>query len=277
MALAELVKRLFGFAPEVGEQPRPVNHHAARTEAGRWQKALSDFGYPYQLVSAGTIEATFRAEQELATQEGFSPIIIAPGLWNSTPISAEERTRRALASISERYDAAFGRAFLADRFSNMRRDLDSDPDAPDLHVFEDLQPVAASPRAPGLLLPRRYDPVERTMQPLEAVAIMRIPTAHSAWIPAYLDWGGWNAVPTPLEIAAVARHWAETHGATLVAMTSDQLEFAITKRPSSHSDAVALLKEHYAFAPDTYELDQDMLQQAAAELQVVDSWTFWWD
>jgi Domain of unknown function (DUF4253) len=114
------------------------------------------------------------------------------------------------------------------------------------------------------------------MSPPE-VAIMRIPTAHSYEVPIYLDWGGWNYCPWPLEIAAVGRHWSKTHGAELVGIKPDGLEFTISRKPANHREAVALLKEHLGFAPASEALDREMAEELAAELLVLDSWFFWWD
>ena len=60
-------------------------------------------------------------------------------------------------------------------------------------------------------------------------------------------------------------------------MGADKLEFSVTRRPANHAEAVALLKEHLSFAPGNAELDQDMLETAAAELRGSDYWFFWWD
>lgn len=267
----EIIKRIL-FQPRSSRtsSPLPVGAPA------RWEKALSDFGYPYQIVPGDKAEAAFKAEQQLGAEQGFSPILIVPGLWISQSLAAQKRAKQALASISERYNAAFGRAFLADRLANFHRALEHDPEV-DSRLFDVLQPVAAQAQPTGIMLLRQYNPSAHAMETVEAAALMRIPTPHAYWIPVYLGWGSWNAVPSPLEIAAVARHWGETYGVTLIAMTSDRLEFSVARKPATHQEAVALLKEHYCFAPDTYELDRSFLEQAAAELLVLDSWTFWWD
>lgn len=271
MNLFEIIKRLL-FQPRPSRTPSvlPVGATA------RWEKALSDFGYPYQIVSGDKAEAVFEAEKQFGAEEGFSPIIIVPGLWFSESIKAQRRAKQGLASISERYNAVFGKAFLADRLDGLYRAFEHDAEV-DSRLFDLLQPIAAQTQPTGIMLLRQYNPSARTMETVEVAALMRIPTPHAYWIPVYLGWGSWNSVPSPLEIAAVARHWGETYGATLIAMTSDQLEFSVARKPATHQEAVALLKEHYCFAPDTYELDRSYLEQAAAELLVLDSWTFWWD
>lgn len=266
----EIIKRLLQPRSSRTRSLLPIGARA------RWEKALSDFGYPYQTVPGDKAEAVFKAEQLLGAEQGFSPILIVPGLWFSESITAEKRAKQALALISERYDAAFGRAFLADRLASFHQALERDPEV-NSRLFDVLQPVAAEAQSTGIQLLRQYNASTRAMETVEAAALMRIPTPHAYWIPVYLGWGDWNAVPSPLEIAAVARHWGETYGAMLSAIASDQLEFSVARKPATHQEAVALLKEHYCFAPDTYELDRSFLEQAAAELLVLDSWTFWWD
>jgi hypothetical protein len=78
-------------------------------------------------------------------------------------------------------------------------------------------------------------------------------------------------------IVAVARHWQQTYGSELVAMGPDLLEFHAAQTPPDHAAAVALLKEHYLFAPDSFEFDREYLERAAARLRTNPSWVFWWD
>jgi hypothetical protein len=276
---ADLIKRLFkSSAPrrQAGDTPAPPQDNQTVT---RWRKALSDFGFPHTVLAAEGCAEVLKAEQEQGVREGFTPVVIVPGYWNSTQMAATQRARRASKLSRRKYDAAHGREWLTRTFAELQADLEQDHDeeseGPDL--FDTLRPVEAQPREPGLHLLRRYNAATRSMEYRPQVAIMRIPTRESHTIPVYLDWGGWNAVPSPLEIAAISRHWGETYGAELAAIGSDTLEFTVRRKPASHAEAVALLKEQYSFAPDTWEYDRDMLEGAAAELRNGDSWFFWWD
>jgi Domain of unknown function (DUF4253) len=118
---------------------------------------------------------------------------------------------------------------------------------------------------------------EVAQRPWDQVAIVRVPAASSDELPAYFEWGGWNAVPSPYWIVAVARHWQKTYGSELVAMGLDLLEFHVSRKPLDHAAAVSLLKEHYVFAPDSFEFDRELLERAAAYLRANTSWVFWWD
>ena len=54
------------------------------------------------------------------------------------------------------------------------------------------------------------------------------------------------------------------------------LEFSASRPPQDHASAISLLKEHYVFAPDSFEFDREYLERAAAQLRVNKSWVFWW-
>ena len=277
MGFFDFLKQIFGTSPVPPPRPSPAFLQRPLTEDERWPKALSDFGYPYNLVAGESAVEAFKAEQQLGRQQGFTPIILVPGLWSSDQIPAQERIRRSQQLLGAADATSFGKQFLATRFREMYDDPDRDPERPGPEIFEALRPVQADVCVTELSLHKDCDPYTQSSSPFDQVAIMRIPTAHSYEIPVYLDWGGWNACPSPLEIAAVGRYWEGTHGATLVAMGADKLEFSVTRRPANHAEAVVLLKEHLSFAPDNAELDQDMLEGLAAELQGSDYWFFWWD
>jgi uncharacterized protein DUF4253 len=278
MSILDFLKDLFGISSPL---PPPSPGYAAgfaapQTEEERWQKALADFGFPHQLVSGDKAEEVFKTEQELGRQQGFTPVILIPDRWSSTSVPADERTKAARDVLAGGVTAAFGKRLLTGWFKSYFEDRE-DPEAPGVELFDELRPVPPQAASSGIGLIRDYDPNARSFSPFAEVAIMRIPTVHSYEIPVYLDWGGWNACPASLEMAAVGRYWEETHGARLVAMGSDKLEFHVSRTPANHAEAIALLKEHLSFAPENLEFDQDMLEGAAAELQVRDSWFFWWD
>ncbi len=262
MSLSDIVKRLFG-APAPDET------------ATHWLKA-SDFGYPHSMVSPAQVPEALRAEDEIGAREGFTPVIIVSEIWNRRKIPPEQRTKRALRLLKGKCDASFGREFLARSLALLYESLALDSET-DPGVFDSLQPVAPAGVEPGLWLLREYNRETRAMEDLPEVAIVRIPTTESHTILAYLDWGGWNAVPSSLELVAISRYWGERYGARLIAIGSDKLEFTVARKPADHAEAVALLKEQYCFAPDNWEYDRSGLEQAAAELRVMDTWFFWWD
>lgn len=250
---------------------------AEEPEIARWKKALSDFGYPYDLISAASAEDALASERTAGTQAGFVPVILVPGHWNSESIAPSERIRRAQEMLQEASEAAYGRQYLLAGLRDMYDDLAIDPENYDPEEFERLEPipVASVVCDSGLQIVKRWD----------QVAIVRVPAASTEELPAYFDWGGWNAVPEPHEIVAVARHWREAHGAELVAMGADLLEFHVPRKPRHHSAAATLLRDHYIFCGDSLETipaeeperRRDYLAEAAASLLESSHWVFWWD
>ena len=273
MSLPDFVRRLFrgsGLLPAAGHNAVSSGDEAIP----RWRKDLTDFGFPYRVVASEEAEAALEADRQVGLHEGFSPVVIVPGLRNLRRVTAAARIRKA--RKLDAYDAAFGRALLAREFAQLREARARDPEC-DPAMFDTLQAVAPQTLAPGLYLLQQYNPATRSMDPLPEVAIMRVPTTDSHTIPVYLDWGSWNAVPSPAEIVAVCRHWGEAYGARLTVIRSDALEFTVARKPATHAAAVALLKEHCCFSRDIWENDRGDLEQAAAQLLVSDTWFFWWD
>jgi hypothetical protein len=162
--------------------------------------------------------------------------------------------------------AATGRQFLADRLLS---------ECPNLGEFDNLKAKDSRIVSRGMLIVKRIPAKERAIW--DEVAIVRVPAASPEELAVYLWWGGWNFAPSPEMIVAVARYWKETYGSQLVGMGPDTLEFHASRKPPDHAAAIALLKEHYAFAPDSFEFYVPFLEDAAAYLRSNSSWVFWWD
>jgi len=114
----------------------------------------------------------------------------------------------------------------------------------------------------------------------EEVAILRIPTAQSWKIPAFVLYGGWNACPDAAEIMSVAKYWREKYDADICAIGNGTLEFRVGRPPSTFEGALKLLREHILFCPEGFnDLAHvpDLVQTFAESLQSSRYWTFWWD
>jgi hypothetical protein len=192
--------------------------------------------------------------------------VIAPGHWNSGRTAPDERVKRAREILQRKeLSAASGRQFLADRLLS---------ECPNPGEFDDLEAKDSTVVSRGLLIVQRH-PVKSAIW--DEVAIVRVPAASTEELTLYFAWGGWNAAPSPETIVAVARYWKETYGSELVGIGSDRLEFHASRKPPNHASAIALLKEHYAFAPDSFEFYGPFLEESAAYLRTNSSWGFWWD
>lgn len=252
----------------------PLENLDTDQQIARWQKALSDFGYPYDLVSGSAVEDAFSLAKSAGDRDGFVPVVLVPGHWNSGRRTPDARCKRARELLQ---DVGDGRQFLTDGLLAMYGDLEIDPENPEPDQFDKLEPKESEVVPTGLSIAKRYVVEERRQRPWDKVAIVRVPAASSEELPVYFEWGGWNAVPSPETIVAVARHWRQTYGSELVAMGPDLLEFHVSRKPPDHAAAVALLKEHYVFAPDSYEFHCEFLERSAAHLRASPSWVFWWD
>lgn len=146
-----------------------------------------------------------------------------------------------------------------------------------LPLLDRLQPREPSAIRNGMHTPfSRFDSATRALVPHAEVALVRVPTPHSWEIPAYFLFGGWNFIASPAQMVAVAKYWHERWGAEICGICQESLEFRVARKPPSHEEAVALLREHYLFCSEI-ELDQDALEEMAADLRVMDYWFFWWD
>jgi hypothetical protein len=108
--------------------------------------------------------------------------------------------------------------------------------------------------------------------PLKRVHIALIPTHDATAIPAYLQWGNWNACPAPHHHVAAARAWRERYGAELVSMAADVVEIRVTRRPKDRAEALALAQQHCEYCSEIEDLTAH-----AASLMASDWWYFWWD
>jgi hypothetical protein len=242
----------------------------ADQKIARWQKALSDFGYPYDLVSGAKADEALATAKIAGRQNGFVPVVIVPGHWNSIRCAPDQRTKLAREILQQKgLSATSGQQFLADRL------LLACPNPSEIGEIDNLSAKDSTIVSHGLQIVKRIPGRESVAW--DEVAIVRVPAASAEELPLYLAWGGWNAVPSPEMIVAVARYWKQTYGSELVAIGPDLLECHAARRPPDHVSAVALLKEHYGFAPDNFEFYVPFLEDSAAYLRRNSSWVFWWD
>lgn len=115
----------------------------------------------------------------------------------------------------------------------------------------------------------------RTGQPRETVCISTIPTQDNSTIPAFLNFGGWNACPYPHVFVAALRKWNRDWSAEVVAISRDTMDIRFPRRPTTREAALELYFEMVALHSDTL-MDGDPAQ-FAAEVMVSEYWQFWWD
>jgi Domain of unknown function (DUF4253) len=104
------------------------------------------------------------------------------------------------------------------------------------------------------------------------VTLAYIPAASSADLPAHLRLGGWNAVPEAHIMVALFRKWQRDFGAEIVAISLDAIDVRVTRKPTTHEEALVLAREHLKFCATGATI-----AETAAELMETNWWHFYWD
>jgi hypothetical protein len=128
-----------------------------------------------------------------------------------------------------------------------------------------------APEMPRLSIADGFD------KPLPKVSIATIPTTDWTEIPAYLNWGNWNACPPPEYHVAAWRLWRERYGIELVGLSFDTINFRGAHPPQSRDEALALARVQYDYCNDLIEQGAETLSNLASALMASDWWYFWWD
>jgi hypothetical protein len=146
-------------------------------------------------------------------------------------------------------------------------------------VHDDIAHLRANPGPwPDRVEPQTSLPVLidlGTAQPRAELLIATIPTRDNTAIPAFLNFGGWNACPYPHVLVGALRKWRADWGAELMSVTRDTIDVRFPRRPATRAAALELYLEMVALHSDTL-MDGDPAQ-FAAEAMVSEYWQFWWD
>jgi hypothetical protein len=98
--------------------------------------------------------------------------------------------------------------------------------------------------------------------------------APAAWYAfAEMAWGGWNSCPSAKVHCAVHRYWAERYGATVISITSSEVQCLVANPPTDYESALRLAREQIAYCSDTAE----SVAALARNLINAKYWYFWWD
>ncbi|MBL9096565.1 MAG: DUF4253 domain-containing protein [Alphaproteobacteria bacterium] len=116
-----------------------------------------------------------------------------------------------------------------------------------------------------------------TNKPLPKVYVAVAPTNDWTEIPAYLQWGGWNACPSAEHHVAALRLWRDKYGAELVGISEDTMNLRVARKPKTRDEALALARDHYVYCRDIIDQGVGTYSALAAELMANDWWYFWWD
>jgi hypothetical protein len=266
----------------------------SRQQQQQSRQQIEGLGYPIRYVRGADAQAELMAEREICRKEGFTPVIVLPDVrFHSDP------TPEAVAEVLQEARDIDGAQWLKatlDRDLAHLAEMGDDAEEGELgsairQHLQELEPEGwegaratrersseAYPQL-GLLTERIQIDGTRTDRLVDQVAIVRFPTPHAYEAIAFLLWGGWNGVPQNPELVAILRHWQESFGAELAAVSSDVLELTVTRPPADRKAALRLLFEQYAFSSEIFEALEDpaAVEEIMTELLSEANWYFWWD
>lgn len=185
---------------------------------------------------------------------------------------------RELLEYAEEEGSASARAHLDEARTLSGREL-LDKAWKDFFKYEDEEELRDGPlseRRPTRTLP----PIVAKLIPTSDSAVIGlIPCNDSFEIPAILGYGSWNGTPSPAEHVAILRYWQEHHHeARLQALSPDTLELAVGRPPDPGDQALAVARDHFAYASD---ISSDTMYTSvgalASVLPMSRHWHFWWD
>lgn len=111
--------------------------------------------------------------------------------------------------------------------------------------------------------------------PRAAIAIALLPVRDPSEAPAWLAFGNWPGCPGPTQHVALLARWRDRFGAELVAIGSDTIELRVARPPADRESALALAREHVAYAPALLDGGRSLRDLAAAMIGAP-VWTFRW-
>jgi hypothetical protein len=113
----------------------------------------------------------------------------------------------------------------------------------------------------------------------EQVRIAFSPAPVARWWEtfAHTRFGSVNARPHPEVHVALGREWAASHGARLIALTGDTVEYSIAKPIATREEALRMSDIHNHYCPDNIQQNWGTFERYAATLLNAPVWSFWWD
>ncbi len=242
-----LLQKMLG-RPRDGREP--ATHPQMADEPG-------NLAYDVVQIPVSDLESAFNGLREQGRAEGFTPVILSDpdaATWVSGGRPPVEEILREAAQI----DVPAWLAAEAARPTDVERG--------------DWPTDVEHNRGIGMSL--RMDLQGRTDT---QATVVKVPTAISWEVPAYLEFGGWNACPSAAHQVAIARYWHERYGGDIACVGSDTIEYTVSAPPSDRRGAEDLAWEQYWFCPDIVEQGTFTICRLAAGLLNTNSWFFWWD
>lgn len=242
--------------------------------AARLQEMLKTFPYEYVTVSGSEAMATW--ERIRAEGKGW-PVIIGDdedlfGTIDQMTIDDPNALQpKASAARSEKIARTLAAAEKLSMPGDLRKLMGEDAEYLQTDIGEWPKDVHAD-NDPAVI----FDTLTRKLK--DKVHILIIPAAKDWEVPAYLNWGGWNACPPPEVHVAMLKSWDDKYGVELVAITPDTIELRRREvTPMSREEAIALAQTQYLYCNDIVDQGVGSVAALAATVQVSRWWFFWWD
>lgn len=113
--------------------------------------------------------------------------------------------------------------------------------------------------------------------PRTSVVIALLPTHSSPDTPAWLAFGNWRGCPEPSVHVAMLTRWHERYGAEVIGIGGDTIELRVARPPLGREQALALAREHVAYAPFLLAGGTRSLADIAASIVGARVWSFRFD
>jgi len=261
-------QRLFGRRPTTPPQKTSTPAPAATSPVAL--AAMPQFPYPLQAARGAEAVRQWRTLQAEWRKEGCSALLLGDEKEVRRVTESFECNETPVERVIENAKSQKPFRFFRQQLAGIREYLDPEDEYDPWQAGEwPRQPV--EPQELGA----HRDVLTR--KPKETVYFAKIPTVHAFEIPAYLQFGGWNACPWPQEHVAILRRWSERYGLEMYAYTGDVIECEIARPPAGRKEALKLAREQYLYCSDIVDQGVGSIASLAAILEVSTHWYFWWD
>jgi len=227
------------------------------------EDTLANYPFPLTKVSGDLIESELHRLRTTCAAEGTFPVIIGDResaerlieLWEE-PFDHDAELARASQLSPEQW------------FEERRQEED------EYLLDESQDEIHPDGTAPMTQLTIGHDHRGR---PKSEVFIATIPTSDSTTVPVFLRFGDWNACPSPHVHMAMARYWRERYGAEIATLSSDVVEFTVSRPPADDAQAMELAWQQYLYCADLVDQGVGSVATLAQALKGSTHWYFWWD
>lgn len=227
------------------------------------EDALANYPFPLTRISGDHVESELQRLRAACAAQGTVPVIIGDResagrlieLWGEPFDHDNEIARSAQLSPDQ---------WFADR----RQDED------EYLLDESQDEVHPAGTSPMTQLTIGHDHRGR---PKPEVFIATVPTTDSSAIPVFMRFGDWNACPPPHVHMAMARYWRNRFGAEIATLSSDVMEFTVSRPPSDDAQALELAWQQYLYCADIVDQGVGSVATLAQALRHSTRWYFWWD